>query len=316
MLFRSKPDIDYYCVYRLSQILGSLVSSGSKIKENSNPNPFSTKLQSRLKSSLNVNQPRGYIPSTETCHKSLRHINLCNETPEVFPSSNFNANIEQFNPMFENGIDPEVDQEDDYSNAENEEQLMQVVMENSKNIQMMQQFVMQLTQQLMEIKGATQTDSICYNDEMAPDKNSQNHFSGLDSITNNEGKITFSLDASNIDSKQSLEENIKEEINLQEEPYTKNEYTKKDEEDDIVLQDTSNELNHHRIDEFNPHSKEQDSSDNNSICIPRIINPLDGELGNYNQSIYSNKILQTNKINETCDKNHPSYIDVRICIIA
>ena len=44
------------------------------------------------------------------------------------------------------------------------------------------------------------------------DKNSQNHFSGLDSITNNEGKITFSLDASNIDSKQSLEENIKEEI--------------------------------------------------------------------------------------------------------
>eukprot|EP00826_Nyctotherus_ovalis_P051269 TRINITY_DN6398_c0_g1_i1.p2 TRINITY_DN6398_c0_g1~~TRINITY_DN6398_c0_g1_i1.p2 ORF type:complete len:187 (+),score=42.36 TRINITY_DN6398_c0_g1_i1:263-823(+) len=72
---------------------------------------------------------------------------------------------------------------------------MQVVMENSKSIQMMHQFVMQLTQQLMEIKSSAPQQS---NESLPADI--QYQFTGVQS---KEGNVSFSLDASSIDPKPS-----------------------------------------------------------------------------------------------------------------
>eukprot|EP00826_Nyctotherus_ovalis_P051270 TRINITY_DN6398_c0_g1_i11.p1 TRINITY_DN6398_c0_g1~~TRINITY_DN6398_c0_g1_i11.p1 ORF type:complete len:666 (+),score=149.75 TRINITY_DN6398_c0_g1_i11:156-2153(+) len=189
-----------YSVYKLSQILHSLPLSRPKCRGKENANPCSAKAQLRTKDSLGTSQARtkNYSTAAETRHVPFHSKPLSNafEEPFLRPEEhstidsiyNQNCNVNGYSSI-------EEPQEDECSNDENEEQLMQVVMENSKSIQMMHQFVMQLTQQLMEIKSSAPQQS---NESLPADI--QYQFTGVQS---KEGNVSFSLDASSIDPKPS-----------------------------------------------------------------------------------------------------------------
>jgi len=178
-----------YSVYRLSQILCSLPLSKSKYKGKENTNPFSAKLQMRTKDPLSISQAKTKTHFTNTETRTLQP-----KFPVTFEDLPEHSTIDS---MYNLKYCAD-NQEEDYSNDESEEQLMQVVMENSKSIQMMQQFVMQLTQQLMEIKSSVPS-------EPTP----------LSFPNNKEGNVSFSIDASSIEPKYYKEEGQSDEIDAQ-----------------------------------------------------------------------------------------------------